>query len=216
MSFKSIYFPKLKRRPQYSYYRRFNQYRQEIREDCQGRCIFCDTHENEVGGEEYMTLDHFRPKDKYADLKDQPTNLAWACSVCNNLKDNTWPAYGTPNTVIGNKGFIDPFQDNLNDYFDVQPDGEFKALQAPARWIIDTLTLNRSGVKKIRENRNNKYARKQQIKAFYSSAINDIDILLENTTISTSDRQLLLVHKQNLEIQQEVNIKNCELDFDLH
>src|SRR6266487_2045748 len=107
-----LYFPRLRRRATYSAFRKYNEYRQEIRIDCQGRCVYCDAHENEIGGIEFMTLDHFKPKDKYTHLKNKPANLLWSCYICNHSKGSLWPAYGTLLNMISGNGFVDPFQED--------------------------------------------------------------------------------------------------------
>ncbi len=74
MKVEALFFPLLKRRKQYktkrdgNYYANYNEYRQEIREDCLGRCVYCDRHENEIGGSESMKLDHFRPEKHFTHL----------------------------------------------------------------------------------------------------------------------------------------------------
>ena len=60
-----VFYPEKKRRTAYSrtkkgkYYSNYSYYRQEIREDSLFRCVYCDIHEFENGGEDHMNLDHF-------------------------------------------------------------------------------------------------------------------------------------------------------------
>jgi 5-methylcytosine-specific restriction endonuclease McrA len=89
----NLFFPRLQRRSNYSVKRtgdfyEYSHYKQEIREDCLGRCVYCDSHENEVGGHECMELDHFKPKkyDEHKHLINHPSNLVWSCRGCNRLK----------------------------------------------------------------------------------------------------------------------------------
>jgi len=165
MAHQSLHFPELTRRPKYERRADYREYRQDIRVDCQGRCVYCDAHENELGGKEKMTIDHFRPKSRFSRLKHDPHNLVWACSICNGYKEDDWPAFGTPHTCVNSKGFIDPFVEKLCEYFDVLPDGSLQAIKDPALYLIDKLKLNRTGSKKIRENRNKRYERKQEAEA---------------------------------------------------
>jgi hypothetical protein len=66
-----IFFPSLTRRSQYSttsqgsYHREYKKYRKEIQRDCLNRCVYCDGIEDEIGGEDVMQLDHFRPQQKF-------------------------------------------------------------------------------------------------------------------------------------------------------
>ncbi len=153
------FFPGLQRRAKYrltragNYYRDYQQYRQEIREDCLGRCVYCDSHENELGGQEFMDLDHFRPKvyEEFKHLANDPHNLVWSCKVCNRKKWSHWPALGIGNSVIDKEGFIDPFEEDRREYFAVRQDGEMVALKPPASYIISLLVLNRPTQKQRRE-----------------------------------------------------------------
>ncbi|HYT41862.1 MAG TPA: HNH endonuclease [Methylomirabilota bacterium] len=216
MSYKSLYFPKLKRRVKYSNYTHYRHFRQEIREDCLGRCVYCDAHENEIGGQEAMTLDHFKPKSSFPHLAHEPFNLLWACQTCNRLKDNYWPAIGTPHTLAKNqRGFVDPFTEHLAKYFDILPNGQFVALKPPANFIISTLKLNRSSAKKIREQRNRRYERKREFEAFYTRAIKNLEQLLANPSLSEEDKAALLQSKQELEKQFNGLIRELEPDFSL-
>ena len=146
-----LFFPLLKRREQYSvkrdgkYYADYSRYKEEIRVDCLGRCVYCDTHENELNGPSSMALDHFRPKDheQFTDLISDPHNLVWACSACNRAKWNYWPALGTDEAMVNGEGFIDPFIEDRTTYFDVADDGEIVAVKPPAKYIIELLNLNR-------------------------------------------------------------------------
>ena len=150
MSVNSLFFPKLKRRKQYrtnsegEYYVNYQAYRQEIRQDCLGRCVYCDLHENELSGQAGMHIDHFRPKDKFRELANNPHNLVWSCAPCNGNKSNHWPALGTDNTFVGNEGFIDPFEENRLDYFKVRSDGSIIPLKPPAEYMEKLLVLNRN------------------------------------------------------------------------
>jgi len=221
MPYNDLYFPKLKRRSNYSSFRKYNEYRQEIREDCCGRCVYCDAHENEIGGVESMTLDHFRPKDKYKHLTHDPSNLVWACHICNQLKGNLWPAYGHDNghyevTFINEKGFIDPFSEDIADFMELSPDGQLKALKDPALYIISFLKLNRIGVRKIRENRRNKYERRQEYEIYYAQAVRSIDSFLQNPLLSEEEKKQLLVDKERLKQQYKLMLENSEQDLNLH
>ena len=158
-----LFFPKLRRRKQYctnrngEYYTNYREYKQEIRRDCLGRCVYCDLHENELGGQTVMEIDHFRPRGKFPRLANNPHNLVWSCATCNNKKSNHWSALGTNDTFVGNKGFIDPFEENRLDYFEVGSDGTIIPLKPPAKYIIELLRPNRGAPKRTRELRYEAY-----------------------------------------------------------
>ncbi|MDM8520364.1 HNH endonuclease signature motif containing protein [Anaerolineales bacterium HSG6] len=161
----TLFFPRLQRREQYrltrngEYYSNYQVYKEEIREDCLGRCIYCDSHENELGGPEAMNLDHFRPEtyEEFKRLINDPNNLVWSCRACNRKKWHHWPALGTDDTVVGEEGFIDPFETDRRKYFKVRQDGEITPLAPPAMYLINLLALNRPTPKRRRHLRYQAY-----------------------------------------------------------
>ncbi len=161
MSEEVLFFPLLKRRGAYrtkrtgEYYASYHEYKQEIREDCLGRCVYCDCHENELDGSEQMNLDHFRPRKykEHENLISNPHNLIWACAGCNRLKLDDWPALGLEETFVGDTGYLDPFVTKRCDYFAVESHGEIVPLQPPAAYIIIRLELNRLSRRNKRKER---------------------------------------------------------------
>lgn len=153
-------FPRLKRRACYSVkpngsYYDYGHYREEIRQDSVGRCVYCDAHENELGGQEAMELDHFRPKKypEHSHLVNDPNNLVWSCRGCNRLKSDHWPALGTDSAISNGQGFFDPFCEDRRDYFLVLENGEFVPLTVPAKYMLMLLVLNRPSRQRLRESR---------------------------------------------------------------
>src|SRR6266480_1516628 len=102
----------------------------------------------------------------------QPCLLAY-CTLYTafEMASSLWPAYGTLLNMISGNGFVDPFQEDYNDYFDVLPDGRLKPLKDPATYMINNLYLNRTGAKRIRENRRLKYENQQSYKIYAVEAI---------------------------------------------
>jgi 5-methylcytosine-specific restriction endonuclease McrA len=218
MSIDSLFFPRLKRREQYrikgdSEYYIYGEYKLEIREDCLGRCIYCDIHENENGGPESMNLDHFRPQkyEEHKHLVNDPNNLVWSCSGCNRLKADRWPALGTSSTMSGNEGFVEPFAEDRLIYFEVLPDGQLLPLRSPAKYMITLLALNRSSRKRIRELR---YLKQTWLLQF-EHEIAKMQCLLENSNLTDDQRIALNDHIKWLRSKQ-IEIQRVLLDFDLH
>ncbi len=134
----------------YAHYRA--NYQHEIAEDCAQRCVYCDSHENEVGGREAMQIDHFRPhsRQEFEHLKDVPTNFLHSCARCNNWKRAKWPSPNPDASHDGRVGFIDPFNDDRRIYFEVQPDGELRAIHPVGTYLIKLLALNRPYLRLLR------------------------------------------------------------------
>lgn len=151
------HFPSLHRRLQYKYDStyQYSAYRQEIREDCEYRCVYCDAHEEEIGGELMFHLDHFRPQKHFPNLVHVPANLVWACCRCNLLKRDHWPALGLSiqETIKDGIGFIDPFGVDRNVYLALQVDGKLQALKPPGQYLIEKLALNRPFLRLNRQKR---------------------------------------------------------------
>lgn len=157
----SEFFPSLKRRAQYTtkpngefyayrYYR--EHFHHEIAESCVCRCVYCDSHEAEMGGREQMQIDHFRPYTRacFEHLEDEPENFHHACVRCNSLKSDKWPSTHPTAPHDGTVGFVDPFADDRRRYFKVEDDGELVPLQHPAEYLIRVLALNRRHLKLLR------------------------------------------------------------------
>jgi len=155
-----MFYPKLNRRNPYLTKKNgkfyvYSRYRTEIAEDCLQRCVYCDAHEDEVGGASAMELDHFRPSSlaPFVNLKNDPTNLVYSCGSCNGLKHDAWPALGTAGTFIGNDGFIDPFDVDRLKYFAIRSNGRIQGKRPPASYIIGLLGLDRKFMRRLRQRR---------------------------------------------------------------
>ncbi len=210
-----LHFPELNRRAKYPKGLRFGDYRQAIREDCLGRCVYCDVHENEVGGQPQMGLDHFRPRAFFKKLVDHPLNLLWACKTCNTNKGRKWPAFGTSKTFIGDEGFIDPFDENRSEYMAVDISGHILPLKDPAKYIVNELKLNRIGVRRIREVRNTRYQSRKHLEKYFDEEIGTIDKLLSDKNLSKLGRARLLEEGKRLKKSRQL-LSKFRPDMDLH
>lgn len=152
------FFPKLSRCETYDVkecggFYGYAHYRDQISIDCQNRCVYCDVRIDENGNEGFA-LDHFRPQEKFPDLKNVPDNLVISCAKCNRSKSSHWPISidlaEAHNDVVG---FVDPFLDDRLSFFSVSGTGEFIALRGPSEYIIKLLSLNRPSRVSIRRNR---------------------------------------------------------------
>jgi len=145
-----MFYPKLKRRSNYSIkkkggYYRYSYYRQEILDDCQKRCVYCDLLLEEHAYEG-MHLDHFRPQDYFKSLANDPNNLVISCPKCNVLKSNHWPCDKIQLTTPSHNnkvGFVDPFIENMADFFSVNSEGVLEPLKNPGLYMLEILDLNR-------------------------------------------------------------------------
>lgn len=152
------FFPTIVRSKQYAKkangeYYVYSHYRNQISQECESRCVYCDILIAEAGGEG-CALDHFRPQEKFPGLRNDPNNLVISCSKCNRYKSNHWPiSIQVQHSHDGKVGFIDPFLTNRLQYFNVGIDGVLVPLQGPSDYIIRLLNLNRPSRIAVRKKR---------------------------------------------------------------
>lgn len=159
-----MFFAKITRRSNYEKnledkYFPYRKYRDAIAEDCTFRCVYCDNHQDAVGGLEAMEMDHFRPwrktfpdgEQKFLQLRDDPLNLVHACGVCNGFKWSHWPTEDPAVPYDHEKGWIPPFDELRENFFSVANDGTLVATAPPASYQIKQLRLNRPFLKRQRE-----------------------------------------------------------------
>ena len=152
------FFPKISRCEKYAVkecggYYGYSHYRDQIHIDCQNRCVYCDVTLDE-NGHEGFALDHFRPQEKFSHLKNDPGNLVVSCAKCNRNKSSHWPVdVKVDATHDGAVGFIDPFENNRLDYFEVGQCGTLVSKQGPSEYLIKLLALNRQSRIVVRRNR---------------------------------------------------------------
>lgn len=148
-----MFYPDLTRRADYKrtrhghYYSNYYAYKEEIDEDCQNRCAYCDITLEEHGGEGFQ-LDHFRPQAHFEILSNDPNNLVCSCPKCNRSKSDFWPE-NYPEVR-----FIEPFETNRVDLFEFADNGNLLAAKdSISRYQIELLNLNRPSRNQIRRGR---------------------------------------------------------------
>lgn len=152
-----MFYPSLVRRSKYKTKRNgqnfasYRRYSEEITEDCQFRCVYCDVKMDEVGVEGFH-IDHFRPKKNFPELETEPSNLVLACSKCNILKSDDWPTECF-DSISGKYGYIDPFVERRSDFFEVNSKGEILKRLDPADYMVKMLSLNRFSRVQVRRGR---------------------------------------------------------------
>ncbi|MGQ6073633.1 hypothetical protein ACUNGP_27750, partial [Serratia sp. IR-2025] len=68
------------------------------------------------------------------------------CPKCNILKSNHWPCDKKQLTTPSHNnkfGFVDPFVENMSDYFSVNSEGILEPLKNPGPYMLEILDLNR-------------------------------------------------------------------------
>ncbi|MBP5059624.1 HNH endonuclease signature motif containing protein [Pseudomonas chlororaphis] len=121
---------------------RYSLYKPELREDFVSKCGYCDTPDYYSGGKRGFHIDHFAPKSKFEQLKNEYTNLVYCCPICNIGKSDDWPGDNPSMSFMGDIGYIDPCSENYADHLARSPDGTIVALTPLGGYIHKRLKLS--------------------------------------------------------------------------
>src|SRR5579872_1587365 len=117
-------------------------WKEQIAKDCFYQCVYCSINEANWGGIDHYHIDHFRPKSnpEFEHLRNDITNLFYACPVCNRFKSDDWPGEPDLNTAT----YPDPSAVDIGtlvdfDEFSFKISGKYVS----ARYLIWRLYLNR-------------------------------------------------------------------------
>jgi hypothetical protein len=122
---------------------RWHEWKQQIADFCQARCIYCAIPEGRFGGLRNFHVEHFRPKVRFPHLENEIRNLYLACAICNVLKCDDWPAEPIDDHSVA--AYPDPAVSDYNSIFDL--DGrthEVQAASAAGQYVIERVMLNRA------------------------------------------------------------------------
>lgn len=121
--------------------KRFRSYKRYLIIDFSNRCGYCDGSDTWHGGHRTYHIDHFAPKDKFADLENEYTNLIYSCPSCNSSKSNKWPSDDPAKNVVNDKGFLNPCTDDLNLHFNRNSHGAIIGVTAIGQDMFKNLNL---------------------------------------------------------------------------
>lgn len=119
----------------------YNDWKQQISDDCFHQCVYCSIHENPWGGIDHYHIEHLRPKSKFEKLENIITNLYHACPICNKFKSDDWP---NENNDLEKICYPDPSDYDYSDLFEL--DSKTFLLigrSVAATYLINRLYLNR-------------------------------------------------------------------------
>jgi len=155
--------PILTRREPHPRFSQYQRYKACLREDLQYRCVYCGIHEAEWGGHRHFQVEHLRPKKLFPWLQAEYSNLLYACDVCNAYKGCDWPNNDpTPHT----RGYLDPCQYDYDQYFVLLEDGSIMGKTLAARYMVESLHLNRKQLRDLRMKRQEEQEIHQQFMQF--------------------------------------------------
>lgn len=115
--------------------------KRRLAEDFNHRCAYCDDIDRFNGEYRAYHVEHFAPKDKFPKLKHDYSNLLYACPYCNGSKSNKWPSNDAKINVVGNKGFLDPCEDEYYQHLHRNEDGSIGYDTDLGEYIYQELNL---------------------------------------------------------------------------
>ena len=122
-------------------YKSYRCYKNLLRSDFNNKCGYCDVLDIYVGGKNGFHIDHFRPKSKFPHLEVDYSNLIYACPYCNIAKSDDWPGNNTE-SVVQNKGYIDPCSDEYDDHLCRLSNGRIIAITKLGKYMKQRLKLD--------------------------------------------------------------------------
>lgn len=134
--------------PAYSDHRK---YVPSLRRDFRFRCAYCERTEEYLGGEEAFEVDHFKPEQKFPELKSVYANLYYCCRKCNANKWKTWPseAQTEKGAIFADPCTEDPYISHLRE----NADGGLDELTACGTYSNAHIRLDRPSVREWRQRR---------------------------------------------------------------
>ncbi len=118
----------------------YHKHKEDLREDFNFRCGYCDDHDY-FRLTEYQ-IDHFVPRTQLVNIKlADYFNLVYACRSCNRAKWNKWPTGNERISNNGKEGFIDPCDAEYDKQFSRNKRGEIVPETPLGRWMWIALNL---------------------------------------------------------------------------
>lgn len=110
-----------KRNIPYNAQSKYQDYREYLKEDFNGRCGYCDSYYGIVKKDYH--IDHFVPKrvfekfNTHKHLLNDYNNLIYTCPSCNRSKSGKWPSENPDVALTEKGGFINPCLDEYGEFF---------------------------------------------------------------------------------------------------
>ncbi|OPA02100.1 hypothetical protein BHL27_07060 [Bacillus cereus] len=82
--------------------------KKRLAEDFKNKCGYCGDFDVYSGGYNVYHVEHFAPKEKFKELEFTYDNLLYSCPYCNLAKSNKWIGKTATESIVGDKGFVDP------------------------------------------------------------------------------------------------------------
>ena len=116
-------------------YASYTSFKQDIREDFNKRCGYCDDLDLFHGGAGGYHIDHFKPHslEQFSALKTEYSNLVYSCPFCNRAKSNKWK---------DGDGFIDPCEKEYDSHLRRNNQGQIVSKTKQGQYMHKNLNLH--------------------------------------------------------------------------
>jgi len=119
----------------------YNDWKQQIADDCYNQCVYCSIHEGPWGGIDHYHIDHFRPKSKFSELEHIISNLYYSCPVCNRFKSDSWE--NEPDD-LNQICYPDPSEYDYSELFTMNNSFILEGKYTSSKYVVNRLFLNRA------------------------------------------------------------------------
>lgn len=124
----------------------YAEYRRYLRRDFWYSCAYCTMTEAEAQAVRF-TIDHYEPVSARPDLRDEYSNLMYACDECNRRKGSLTPPATAREAGVR---FFRPDSDDHDEHFELN--GPRVQGQTPiGEFTVDAIDLNRNALRRLRQ-----------------------------------------------------------------
>lgn len=130
------------RRPNPKTVARYGSYKDDLRNDFNRRCGYCDDEDRWTGKKLFFQIDHFVPRKYLKTISEaEYGNLVYSCFFCNNSKRADWPTNDEMLHNDGHEGYIDVCDPVYDEQFYRDSTGEIVACTELGHYMYCKLKL---------------------------------------------------------------------------
>lgn len=122
-------------------------YKEQLVKDFRDLCGYCGKNRNYFF--DNFQIDHFRPKSKYPDLKNDYNNLVLSCPICNRNKSDDWPTNDKNVYHNDSIGYVDPASKEFDKVFYRDEDGNIFSNYDYGKYMITKLKFDIRPIKEL-------------------------------------------------------------------
>lgn len=138
---------KIRRSENIQYSNNYLIYKEQLVKDFRDLCGYCGKNRNYFF--DNFQIDHFRPKSKYPDLKNDYNNLVLSCPICNRNKSDDWPTNDKNVYHNDSIGYVDPASKEFDEVFYRDEDGNIFSNYDYGKYMITKLKFDIRPIKEL-------------------------------------------------------------------